>query len=116
MANRVLAAVRKFFNWAYSKALIEQSPCVGISAPSKEKQRDRLLSDDELSRVIAAAREIGYPYGTIVEFLIITGQRREEVAAASWDEFDLANHTWTIPGSRSKNGKAHIVHLSDGRC
>ena len=52
MANRVLAAVRTFFSWAYSKALIEQSPCVGISAPSKEAQRDRLLSDAELLRVV----------------------------------------------------------------
>ena len=113
MANRVLAAVRKFFNWAYSKALIEKSPCAGISAPSKERQRDRLLSDDELARVVSAARDVGYPYGSIVEFLVITGQRRLEVSATTWDEFDLANRTWTIPAARSKNGKAHIVHLSD---
>ena len=91
MANRVLAAVRKFFNWTYSKALIEKSPCVGISAPSKEIQRDRLLSDGELRNVMFAAKDIGYPYGPIVEFLVITGQRREEVSAASWDEFDLEN-------------------------
>jgi integrase len=113
MANRVLTAVRTFFKWAYSKALIEESPCVGISAPSRERPRDRLLSDDELARVMSAACGIGYPFGTIVEFLVMTGQRREEVGAARWAELDIANRTWTILGARSKNGKAHIVHLSD---
>lgn len=113
MANRVLAAVRKFFNWAYSRALIEESPCVGISAPSTERQRDRLLSDGELARVMSAACGIGYPYGAIVEFLVMTGQRREEVGAARWAEFDIDGRTWMIPAARSKNGKAHIVHLSE---
>ena len=50
MANRVLAAVRKFFNWCYSNSIIENSPAEGISAPSKEVQRDRLLDDGELAR------------------------------------------------------------------
>ena len=113
MANRVLAAVRKFFNWCYSNSIIEKSPAEGIGAPSREVQRDRLLSDDEVLAVVTAARDIGYPYGAIVELLVITGQRRKEVAAATWPEFDLGQRTWTIPASRSKNGKAHIVHLSD---
>ena len=43
---------------------------------------------------------------------LATGQRREEVAQLTWDEFDLASQTWTLPSSRTKNGKPHIVHLS----
>ena len=53
------------------------------------------------------------PYGLIVEFLALTGQRREEVAQLKWDELDEKTRTWTIPGSRTKNKKAHIVHLSE---
>jgi integrase len=45
--------------------------------------------------------------------LALTGQRREEVAQLTWDELDLARHTWTLPASRTKNGKPHIVHLSN---
>ena len=47
-----------------------------------------------------------------MEFLALTGQRREEVAQLKWDELDEKTRTWTIPGSRTKNKKAHIVHLS----
>jgi len=72
-----------------------------------------VLSDDELGRVIRAAREIRGPYGGIVELLALTAQRREEVAQMTWDELDLEKQVWTIPGTRTKNGKPHIVHLSD---
>jgi integrase len=112
MANRLLATVRKFFNWCYSNSIIESSPAEGISALSREIVRDRLLNDDELRAVIAACRATGYPFGSLVELLAVTGQRREEVAAMEWREIDFQSSTWTIPAERSKNGKAHIVHLS----
>jgi integrase len=80
--------------------------------PAKEIARDRVLTDEELARVILAARKIGGPYGGIVELLALTGQRREEVARVSHQEIDLAGRVWTIPKSRTKNGKAHSVHLS----
>jgi integrase len=60
-----------------------------------------------------AARQMGGAYARIVEFLALTGQRREEVAQATWDEFDLKQRLWSIPNRRTKNGKAHIVHLSE---
>jgi integrase len=71
-----------------------------------------VLDDRELAQVILAAREIGGPYGGIVELLALTGQRREEVAGLSWQELDFAQRIWTIPKARTKNAKAHIVHLS----
>lgn len=113
MANRVLAAMRKFFNWLVSRAIIEKSPCEGITANAKEQARDRHLTDDELRRVIAAARTMGFPFGHIVQLLIHTGQRREEVAGMLHSELDIPGRTWTIPAARSKNGKAHAVHLTD---
>src|SRR5262249_15299712 len=60
-----------------------------------------------------AARKLGRAYGAIVEFLALTGQRREEVARATWDEFDLDQGLWLLQNLRTKNGKTHIVHLSD---
>lgn len=45
--------------------------------------------------------------------LLLTGQRVNEVAQLEWQELDLANRVWNLPAARSKNGKAHIVHLSD---
>jgi integrase len=81
--------------------------------PTKEISRDRVLVDDELARVITAARKIGGPYGGIVELLALTAQRREEVARASSDELDIEQRIWTLPKGRTKNGKQHTVHLSN---
>ena len=53
------------------------------------------------------------PYSRIVEFVALTGQRREEVAQLKWDELDEKTRTWIIPGRRTKNKRAHIVHLSE---
>lgn len=111
-ANKLLKVVKTFFNWCIGRAILELSPANGVAAPARERARDRVLDDDELSRVISAARQMDGSYGAIVELLALTGQRREEVAKMTWDELDLANRLWTIPGSRAKNGKAHIVHLS----
>ncbi len=71
-----------------------------------------MLSDRELARVIAAARQIDGPYGHIVEVLALTGQRREEVARCTWDEIDLKTRTWKISSDLTKNAKSHEVHLS----
>jgi integrase len=92
---------------------LDQSSAEGIPLPTKEVARDRVLNDDELARVIIAARQIGSPYGGIVELLALTGQRREEAARCVWDEIDLDKRLWTLPNLRTKNAKPHIVHLSD---
>ncbi|MCR5943604.1 DUF4102 domain-containing protein [Ochrobactrum sp. XJ1] len=112
MANRVLAAIRKFMNWCVSRDIIAISPANGISLPTKEVSRDHTLSTDETRAALMAAKSIGYPYGKIVELLFLTAQRRDEVGEMRWSELDLDKATWTIPAERAKNGKAHEVHLS----
>jgi integrase len=111
-ANKLLKVLKTFFRWCVGRAILDDSPAKQLAAPARETARDRVLDDDELCRIIKAARQIGGPYGGIVELLALTGQRREEVAQSTWDEFDLASRTWTLPASRTKNGKPHIVHLS----
>jgi integrase len=112
-ANKALKATKTFLRWCVGRAVLDQSPADGVPLPTKEVARDRVLSDGELARIILAAREIGGPYGGIVEFLALTGQRREEAARATWDEFDLEGRTWLLPNARTKNAKPHIVHLSN---
>jgi integrase len=112
-ANKTLKSIKTFLRWCVGRAIIEQSPAEDLPLPAKEVARDRVLSDDELARVILAARQIGVRYGGIVEFLALTGQRREEVAKLAWDELDLEQRVWTIPKSRTKNAKSHTVQLSD---
>src|SRR4029077_11332415 len=111
-ANKALKSVKTFLRWCVGRAVLDQSPTDGVPLPAKEVARDRVLSDPELAQIILAARKMGGPYGGIVEFLALTGQRREEVARSIWDEFNLGQRIWTIPKARTKNGKVHYVHLS----
>jgi integrase len=111
-ANRVLAAVRVLFNWALSRGVIEASPVAGVKAPGAEMVRERVLSEDELREVWRAADATPYPFGPFFKLLILTAQRRDEVAGMRWSEIDGARALWTIPGERVKNGRAHQVPLT----
>jgi hypothetical protein len=85
-ANKTLKSIKTFLRWCVGRAVIDQSPAEGVPLPAKEIARDRVLDDGELARVVLAARQIGGPYGGIVELLALTGQRREEVAGLTRDE------------------------------
>lgn len=113
LANRVRAVVRKFFAWSVSEGLLETSPATGLKAPSKERARDRVLSDDELACLWRATLAEQWPMQQFLQVLILTGQRRTEVADMRWKEIDLKSKVWSIPADRSKNGRAHVVPLSD---
>ena len=112
-AYRLLKTLKTFFRWCIGRAVIDFSPAEGVQSNWREVSRDRVLTDPELVAIILATRKMPWPYGGIVQFLALTGQRREEVAQMRWSEIDEATRTWSIPASRSKNGKAHIVHLSN---
>jgi integrase len=112
-ANKALKTIKTFFRWCVGRAIIDRSPADGVPLPTKEVARDRVLNDDELARLILAARQIGGPYGGIVEMLALTGQRREEVARCTWDEIEIGARTWKMSSVRTKNAKAHEVFLSD---
>jgi integrase len=112
-ANKTLKSIKTFLRWCVGRAVLDQSPAESVPLPSKEIARDRVLDDNELAEVILASRKMDGPYGSIVELLALTGQRREEVSRLQWDELDLAQRVWTLPKSRTKNAKAHIVHLSE---
>ena len=111
-ANKTLKSIKTFFKWCVGRAVLEKSPAEGVPLPGREHARDRVLNDIELAKVIRAARKMNGVYGGIVEFLALSGQRREEVAQATWDEFDFQQRTWTLPKERTKNGKSHVVHLT----
>ncbi len=112
MANRVLAAVRKMINWAVARDIIPASPMVGVQRPGVERRGTRILNDDEIRAVWRAAGGLGFPFGPLVQLLLVTGQRRNEVAGMRRAEIDETNAVWTIPAARTKNGLAHEVPLS----
>jgi integrase len=113
MANRVLSAVRKLFNWCVARDVIQISPCTLVAPPAPERSRDRVLSDDELRMVWNAADGDGWPFGPLVKLLVLTGQRLSEVGGMRWSEINLENKLWTLPAARVKNDELHEVPLSD---
>jgi integrase len=80
-------------------------------------QGERTLTDDELFALWRGAGRLGYPYTEVYRVLLLTGLRLNEVADASWGEFELPKKEWTIPAARMKGrpGKArpHLVPLTD---
>lgn len=113
MANRTLAHVRKFFNWCVEKDLIAFSPAFKVAAPAPNPKRDRVLADHELKEIWQATLEIPYPFGPLARFLILTGQRRGEVATMRWQDVDLKEKLWIIPREFTKADREHRVPLSD---
>lgn len=113
MANRVFENLRLFFNWCVDRGVIDASPITGMRKPNPdhEIERQRVLADAEIRLIWRAAGKVGQPFGPLVRLLILTGQRRGEVAGMSDAECD--GSLWTIPGERTKNGNVHTVPLTN---
>jgi integrase len=111
-ANHVLSYLRAMLNWAVSNDLIEANPAAGLKMPAPKVERDRALGDGEIRLFWLACDKIGWPFGPLFQFLLLTAQRRDEVAAACWGEFDLDQAVWTLPRQRTKNDRAHVIHLA----
>jgi integrase len=110
MAAQTAAYGKAAYGWAVKRGALSVNPFVNLPAAPTVK-RDRVLSDDELAAIWRATDGIG-PFSGIVRLLILTGQRREEVAGMTWAELSGDFSTWIIPASRAKNGATHLVPLS----
>jgi len=108
-ANRLLALIRRVFGWAAIEDIIAANPAAHIEG-TDEEERDRVLTMTELARVWRGAEALGYPYGPLVQSLILTAQRTSEVAGLPWSEID--GSSWRLPDQRSKRRKGHLVPLS----
>jgi integrase len=109
-ANRVRAYAGACFGWARKRNAISENPFAGLAKPSDERPRERTLSDSELARIWHAAPKLPAPHGDLIRLLILTGQRRSEVAGIRWSEIDEESGVWTIPAERVKNGRRHGSH------
>ncbi len=116
MANRSAAVLDQMFKFAIHRDLIPDSPVKLLMRPGgKEKPRERVLTDAELATFLkdptACTRFERLEH--VIMLLLLTGQRRGELAGAKWSEIDLKARTWTIPDERSKTGRGHVVPLSE---
>lgn len=111
-ARHAYKEISAFFNWCVRRDYLTVSPCNGLQPPAPARSRERVLTDDEICAIWSAAQKQGYPFGTIVQLCLLTGQRRCEVAGMLWAELDREKMLWSMPGRRVKNGKPHDVPLT----
>jgi integrase len=109
-ANRLLALISKIFTWALDEETIEASPAVRLPRHAKEQERERALTADEIKTLWKALGKLDYPFGAVFRMLLVTGQRRGEVADMKWSEID--GDGWKLPGVRVKSSQGHLVPLS----
>lgn len=113
-ANRTLTIIRKMFNFAVGRDILDASPCVQIPRPSPENTRDRVLNENELKAFWNNLPKAKMGEGTrlALKFQLLTATRKGEIVRAEWSEIDLHKKLLTIPAKKSKNKRANTVPLS----
>ena len=108
-ANRVRATLSACFSWAMREGLALSNPIANTNR-REERPRERVLSNDELRAIWNAAGND--TYGVIIKLLILTGQRRSEIAELRWAEVDLERRALNLSTERTKNKRQHVVPLA----
>lgn len=105
-----------FFNWCVDAEIVEVSPYRPKrvrTAVGERATRERVLSDAEIGAFWKATDQLAPVYRDVYRVLMLTGQRLNDIARASWSEIDLEQRTLTIPADRFKSAREHVVPLTD---
>jgi integrase len=109
-ANRLRAALAAFFSWVIREGIrLPEGNVASYTNKREEKSRERVLSNAELKAVWNGCPD--NEFGAAVKLLVLTGQRRSEIGLLRWDE--VHDDQIILPGSRTKNGRTHVVPLTD---
>jgi integrase len=113
-ANRTFEIVRRMFNFAVERGILDSTPTSHVKPVAKENRRDRVLSRAELRQVWSSLETapISHPIRLALQLILVTGQRKGEVITLEWADLDLKTAWWTIPAHKTKNGLVHRVPLS----
>ncbi|HEV7254495.1 MAG TPA: integrase arm-type DNA-binding domain-containing protein [Mesorhizobium sp.] len=105
-----------FFSWCADDELIDTSPyrAKKVRTSIGEKAaRDRVFTDAELWAFWRATEGLEPVYRGVYRLLLLTGQRLNDIAQASWSEIDTTKKVLTVPADRFKSGRDHAVPLTD---
>jgi integrase len=90
--------------------LVEVNVCRLIKPPKAVAGRERFLNEAEIGALMNLKDSV---WGTMLQLMLLTGQRGGEVCKMRVDELDLKAKTWTIPSGNMKQGRSHVVPLSE---
>ena len=113
-ANRTLGIIRRMFNFAISRDILDATPVAMVKPPAKENQRERVLSPEEIRIFWNDLDKAPITPGICLalKLQLVTAQRKGELIGMAQSEFDLKEEkVWIIPPERAKNGKTHRVPL-----
>ncbi len=113
--DETLKVIRGVFKFALSRGLFHgQLPTAGMTNRQAPVKETRALTDDELRAIWHAAGTQGLAFCGIIRLLMLTGQRKTEIAAMRWEEVDFERKLLILPAERVKNrAGAHEVPLTD---
>lgn len=100
-------------SWAVERGMLEANPCSNIKKPVPIRERERVLYRQEIGQFWRTCNLIGYPYGPLCQLLLLTGQRRSEIATLKWSYIDFKEKVIHIPATNVKAKRGHDVPLSD---
>jgi integrase len=109
--HHAFVAARTLFNWAVREDLLSLNPVQGVRGFKPAQTRERVLNEQELRTAWQEAHQAPYPFGPIVQVLILTGLRRSEAVQLRWSFIDDVERTVTIPANLTKNGRIHVVPI-----
>ena len=112
-ANRIRAYLRAFTRWAHGREYLPEDVGQRLDKAATEVARDRVLRFDEVQMIYRATFDLGPIGGPVFRLLLLTGQRRSEIAKLKWSAVDLKGQRLVLAGSDTKNSKPHICHLSE---
>ena len=115
-AQDLRAKATTFLNWATNQGLIHANPLAGwrrerMTRAQVQSRSGRALSDNEIRVIWNACNDVTEPFGDFVRALVLLGQRRKETSLMRWQDVDVEQGVWTIPGEIAKNGREHRVPL-----
>jgi integrase len=113
LANRTLALISKIFAFAIPRGFRADHPCRGLSRPTKERGRDRVLSDEEIKTIWDTLESEDPFVRALFRLRFLTAQRGGEIRRMKWADIDLHRGEWVIPAAAAKNGVAHFVPLTE---
>jgi integrase len=111
-ARAMLSVLSRMFRWLVEHRRVETNPCASVHRPETPRARDRVLTNAEIARFWEASNAIGGLFAAVLRLLLLTGCRLNEIAGLRWGELSEDGNSITIPCSRTKNGRPHVVPLA----
>jgi len=108
-ASAAVRYLRPVLKWGSQRGYLPDTLAL-LHPPATIQRRKRVLTEEELVRILPVLQATERPAWQVMHFLLLTLARREEAASARWCDVDLCNGTWSIPST--KNGEQHVVPLS----